>query len=307
MTAKLQGRRAGTLEVRKIVCEHIGEALTALDRARPSDASIHKARKAIKKARAAWRLLRPTLPKAAYREANDCLREAGRPLGVARDAKILVVALDRLLANAQGSATVTPLRTFRRTILKQGTQTKRAVRRAPAGLALSRHALRSAQQRIQGSAIGKHGWSSLGEGLRRVYRRGRRMYHKARSDRRTEHLHEWRKEAKYLHHQLTVFKPLWKGPIGKLSGEAADLADKLGDDHDLVILCARLHSTGARLRAGTQRKVVTLIEQERERLQDAAFMLGARIYEEKPADFYARFGGYWQEWCHPEKSPRQEF
>src|ERR1700691_4293974 len=103
MTAKLQGRRAGTLEVRKIVCEHIDEALTALARANPSDASIHKARKAIKKARALWRLLRRTLPKAAYRDASACLREAGRPLGAARDAKILVVAVDRLLAKAHGT------------------------------------------------------------------------------------------------------------------------------------------------------------------------------------------------------------
>lgn len=301
MTAKLQGRRAGTLEVRKIVCEHIDEALTALARANPSDASIHKARKAIKKARALWRLLRRTLPKAAYRDASACLREAGRPLGAARDAKILVVAVDRLLAKAHGTAVVTSLRTLRVTLLEHGAQVKRVIRRAPAGTALSRHALRSARQQIQSYAISKHGWSSLGKGLCRVYRCGRHAYRKARLEQRAQQLHEWRKQAKYLHHQLTVLKPLWKGPIGELSGEAADLADKLGDDHDLVVLCARVRGRDLRFRAGARRKVVTLIGHERERLQDAAFRLGARIYEEKPSDFYERFGGYWQEWRHPQK------
>jgi CHAD domain-containing protein len=301
MTAKLQGLRAGTLEVRNIVCEHIDEALTAVAGPNPSDASIHKARKAIKKARALWLLLRRTLPKAVYRDASACLREAGRPLGAARDAKILIVAVDRLAAQAHGTATVGSLRTLRVTLLEHGTQVKRAIRRAPAGITLSRHALSSARQQIQSCVIGKHGWSALGKGLCRVYRRGRRAYRTARLERRPEQLHEWRKQAKYLHHQLTVLKPLWKRPIGKLSDEAGELADKLGDDHDLVILCARVRASDLRFHAGARRKVVTLIRHERDRLQDAAFRLGARIYEEKPSDFYERFGGYWQEWRDPQK------
>lgn len=125
------------------------------------------------------------------------------------------------------------------------------------------------------------------------------MYHRARGERRMEDLHEWRKQAKYLHHQLTVLKPLWKGPIGKLSGEAANLADRLGDDHDLAVLRGQISGPQTAIAPDEQRRVVKLIEHERRRLQNAAFMLGARIYEEKTADFFARFGGYWQEWRHP--------
>jgi CHAD domain-containing protein len=301
MAAKLQGRKAGTLEARQIVCKHIDEALSALKGKRPSDISIHKARKAIKKARAVWRLLRQGLPEVTYRYTNSRLRDAGRPLGAARDAKILVVSVDKLLAKARGTNALGYLRAVRRTLLENGDEIQRVVRSEPSGLALSRQALRSARQRIRNYSIAKHGWSTLGKGLSRVYRSGRRMYHRARGERRVEDLHEWRKQAKYLHHQLTVLKPLWKGPIGKLSGEAASLADRLGDDHDLAVLRRQISGPQTAIAPDEQRTVVKLIENERRRLQNAAFMLGARIYEEKPADFFVRFGGYWQEWRHPKK------
>src|ERR1700726_4752620 len=102
MTAKLKGREAGTLGARRIVCTYIADALAALKGERSTDAAIYEARKAIKKARAAWRLLQPALADASFRHANARLPDAGQPLGAARDAKILVAALDALLQQAPG-------------------------------------------------------------------------------------------------------------------------------------------------------------------------------------------------------------
>src|SRR5215467_3047626 len=70
-----------------------------------SDTDIHAARKHIKRARAVLRLLRETLPAGAYRRQNKLLRDAARPLSVARDAKVLVEACAGLLqrsARARG-------------------------------------------------------------------------------------------------------------------------------------------------------------------------------------------------------------
>jgi len=298
MATKLQGRKAGTLEARQIVCKHIGEALRALKGDCPSDASIHAARKAIKKARAVWLLLRQGLPETTYRQTNSRLRDAGRPLGAVRDAKILVVAVDKLLAKARGATTAAHLRAIRCTLTESRNEIRRAVRTEPTGLALSRQALRSARRRIRSYSIAKHGWSTLGKGLSHVYRRGRRMYQKACSHRRVEDLHEWRKQATYLHHQLTVLKPVGKGPIGKLSAEVADLADRLGEDHDLAVLCMKISTPAAAIPAASKTKVIALIEQERKGLEDAAFILGARIYGETPAALFSRFGAYWREWRH---------
>ncbi len=302
MAARLQGRKAGTLEARQIVCNHIGEALRALKGSGPSDISIHTARKAIKKARAVWRLLRTDLPAAAYQQINNRLRDAGRPLGAARDAKILLLAIDSLRGSARDAVVASHLRTIRRTLAAQANEIKRAVQSKPAGVALSRRTLRRVRRRIRRYSLAKHGWSTLGKGLSRVYRRGRRLYQKARSGRRVQDLHEWRKQAKYLHHQLTVLKPLCKRRLAKTSAEAAELTDKLGDDHDLAILRTQICAPESGIPPAAQEQLASLIEQERTRLQDAAFILGASIYAEKPGEFSARLGGYWQQWRHSQNA-----
>jgi CHAD domain-containing protein len=297
VAAKLQGREAGTLEARRIVSREILKARTALGGKKPSDSAIHDARKSITKARAVWRLLRRALPAAAYRQANTRLRDAGRPLGAARDAKILVVALDKLFKGRSGLAGTSAIKEFRHGLVQNGSAIKHAVMLEPTGIMLSRRALRSTDQRVKDCSIDKHGWSVLGKGLRRTYARGRRSYHKALADRRVERLHEWRKQVKYLHHQFSTLKPLWRAPIGELASATGTLSKRLGDDHDLAVLCRRiLAQTGAFHSAAQQARLIAAIERERAYLQNAAFMLGARIYGEKPADFIARFGGYWHEW-----------
>jgi CHAD domain-containing protein len=244
-----------------------------------------------------WRLLRHALPAATYRHANARLRDAGRPLGAARDAKVLLVTLDRVLQ--AGAASASMVKAFRRALLQNGKAIKLGVMVEPTAIALSRQALRSTYQRIKDYSIQKRGWSVLGKGMRRVYGRGRRMYHRARSDRRAEHLHEWRKQAKYLHHQFAVLKPLWRGPIRKLASETGELSERLGDYHDLAVLRTQvLTHRRAFSSAAQQARIVAVIDRERADLQNIAFMLGARIYEEKPADFCTRFGGYWHEWRH---------
>jgi CHAD domain-containing protein len=297
VAAKLQGRAAGTLEARRIVCKEILKAQGALGGKRLTDSAIHGARKSIKRARAVWRLLRHAFPAATYRQANARLRDAGRPLGAARDAKILVVALDKVFKGRGGLAEASALKTLRHGLIQNGSAIKHAVMLEPAGITLSRRALRSTYQRIKDCPIGERGWSVLGKGLRRTYARGRRMYHKARADRHAEHLHEWRKQVKYLHHQFAALKPLWPGPIGELASATGELSERLGDDHDLFVLCTRiLAQSGAFDSAAQQGRMIAAIERERADLQNTAFMFAARIYEEKPADFIARFGGYWYEW-----------
>ena len=59
---------------------------------------VHRARKALKRARAALRLLREGLDAAAFRAENAALRDAGRSLAPLRDVKAVLGALDELRA-----------------------------------------------------------------------------------------------------------------------------------------------------------------------------------------------------------------
>ena len=302
MTAKLKSREAGTLQVRRIVCAQIAAALSALESKRVTDSAIHEARKSIKKARALWRLLQPALSAGSYQHVDTRLRDAGRPLGAARDAKILVSALDAVLKHASGGTAARSVSVFRRGLIQDQSAIRQAVVRGPSGIASSRRLLRRSRKYIESLSIGKHGWAVLGKGLQRVYAGGRRMYHRASADPRAQDLHEWRKQVQYLHHQLAILKPLWKGPIGELAAETADLSERLGEDHDLTVLRARMRAQHTLFASRAQRgRIAAAIIRQRTALQDKAFKLGARIYAEKPRDFSARFGGYWHGWRHPGK------
>jgi CHAD domain-containing protein len=139
----------------------------------------------------------------------------------------------------------------------------------------------------------------LGAGLKRTYVSGRSAFALAVATPTDENLHEWRKQTKYFWYQLQVFAPLGPGPVADMTEEAHQLADCLGDDHDLAVL----HERAAQARdlfptAAAQRALLQLIERCRAGLQSKALQLGRQLYAETPAVFTTRVGKYWHEWRH---------
>jgi hypothetical protein len=104
-----------------------------------------------------------------------------------------------------------------------------------------------------------------------------------------ENLHEWRKQSKYLWHQLQLLEPAWIGVDGDLGDRFHQLSTTLGEDHDLAVL-RQMISTG-----GPQ-TVVAPIDRRRAELQRAAFALGEQLYAEAPRDFVDRIERYWTAW-----------
>src|SRR4051794_33019488 len=86
--------------VRRIIGERVDRALEALKsidpsrrarrarRTTPAEA-VHTARRRLKEARAAVRLVRDALGRKTFDEANAVLRDAARPLSAVRDAQVL--------------------------------------------------------------------------------------------------------------------------------------------------------------------------------------------------------------------------
>src|SRR5688500_12390699 len=75
-------------------------ALVALDGEAPlHDGSVHKARKALKRARAMLRLMHGEIGDPAYRRSNLRLRDAARPLSRLRDAVVLLDVIAKLRAD----------------------------------------------------------------------------------------------------------------------------------------------------------------------------------------------------------------
>ena len=293
----LSPSEAGTQGVRRIARQRIARALDSLEGSRFSDRSIHAARKELKKARASLRLLRGSLADSTYKLENAVLRDAARPLSEVRDGKALIDALDKLMERYGAPARALPVDGLKRALRRHRTDARRGVLTRPDGLKPQRTALRKSRERATRWRIGRHGWSVIGPGFKRTYGKGRKALAAALSDCSTENLHEWRKQVKYLWHQLRILQPLCPGLVGELADQAHKLADYLGDDHDLAVLRERLNEYEKAFPGAAARSaLIALIDRARSELQEKAVVLGRRIYEEKPKAFAARFGKYWKVW-----------
>jgi CHAD domain-containing protein len=236
------------------------------------EANIHGARKQLKRARATLRLLRSAIGDEPYRRANIAARDAARPLSKARDQEVLSQALDGLIERFGPVASGVHVRQDARELTaKQVGDIKAALEKPMAS--------------ARAWQLDDAGWDCIEDGLRSTYWRARHALRRGRKGRATEDLHEWRKQTKYLWHQLQLLTSLAPGPIGELADDFHRLADYLGDEHDLAVL--RERASG---------KVTDLIDRRREELQDKAFALGERLYADKSKTFVHELQKQWTAW-----------
>ena len=257
-------------QCRDILVRQLGAAVQELAGNKPN---IHGARKQLKRARATLRLLRPAIGDEPYRRENIAARDAARPLSKARDEEVLSQARDGLVERFGAAASGVHVRS------------SNAHELTAKQLGAVEAALEKPLARVRAWQLDDAGWDCIEDGLRSTYRRARRALRRGRQDRATEDLHEWRKQTKYLWHQLQLLTPLAPGQIGELADDFHRLADYLGDEHDLAVLRER-----------TSGKITDLIDRRREELQDKAFALGERLYADKARTFAHSLERLWSEW-----------
>jgi CHAD domain-containing protein len=262
----------------ELLC-HVEDALKALRARAVTDERIHTARKHLKRARANLRLLRDAVGKEAYVRENAALRDAARPLSSVRDATVLIETLEALL---QKTSSVSR----RRLLLKARTALEKARSEARAELRLmnavthSTAALSAALHRMRDGRLENVAALVLSEAYERLYRKTRRAYEAARDDGTPETLHEWRKQVKYLEQSTRAWASGSTHRVKALLGSANALAHTLGEDHDLVVLEARLETLDAteRSRPAIARTIAT----RRRALQRNAFKRGRALFATKP-------------------------
>ena len=294
--AELHRSESAARSARHIARRQIAKAIEALESRSRSDEVVHDARKELKRARATLRLLRGAIGDRTYRRENEALRDAARPLSVIRDSKVLLDTLDNLIERFHASDELPPTEELRRVLRRQRVAVRRTALAGPRPFSESCTTLRAVLYRAGRWRTGDGGWKVLGAGLRRVYGKARKALAAAQADRTSAKLHEWRKQTKYLWHQLQLLEPLWPGMIGELADQARRLADYLGDDHDLSVLRDKVIEVGDSAGKTERRALIRLIDVRRTELRDKAMVLGRRIFEETPAEFATRFGQYWRDW-----------
>jgi CHAD domain-containing protein len=115
----------------------------------------------------------------------------------------------------------------------------------------------------------------------------------ASADPSAENVHQWRKRAKDLWYQLRIVHDAWPELLGETVDQAHDLADLLGDHHDLAILADDLRTRNDLDDRGAFEDA---IEKRQEELLEAARRIGRRLYAEKPKAFRRRIKRYWVAW-----------
>ncbi len=138
--------------------------------------------------------------------------------------------------------------------------------------------------------LGNDSWKLVEPGLLKSYADGREALAEVRDEPSSDGVHEWRKRAKDLWYQLRILNELWPGVLGETADAAHDLADRLGDHHDLAVLAADLETRDT----VEPEAIRTLINRRQGELLAGAVAVGERLYAEKPKAFGKRFKAYWK-------------
>ena len=251
------------------------------------DEAVHEARKLLKKARAGLRLVRDASSRRAFRRQNLGLRDAARSLSEVRDAKVLIAALDGLQGRL-GPRERRMMGRLRDRLVANQMRSRQRLLGHKDSLKPVLEALASARTRIKKQRLRDEGWSTLETGVRRVYRSGRDAFAAARERPTIVTLHEWRKQVKYLWHQLQILEPIRPRWLRSRGNQAHQLSDYLGEDHDLAMLRQRVRTASGGGPKAVVENISLRIDRKRAGLQDRAMQLGALIYEDPPRRFVKR-------------------
>lgn len=294
--------------LRRITVEQFDGAIAGFVSGRDVDGAVHEARKAMKRLRAVLRLVRGTLGDDVYRFENAYLRDTASLVGGARDAWVAVetvrglrgdfgeqldgstfAGLEEALVARYGDVRA---RVDDATVLDEVVYRLRSARARYAAWPLDEEAAAAYGRRPL-----RHEFGTVGEGLGRTYSRGQEAMAEASRAPGPESFHAWRKDAKYLRHQVEILAPLWPEVLGGHARALDRLGEALGDEHDLAVLLDLVREDPGLCPHPRERALlVALAQHRRSALQRDALLLGARLYAEPPRLFVRRLHAYWDAW-----------
>jgi CYTH domain-containing protein/CHAD domain-containing protein len=282
--------------VRRAIVGRLDKAVERLGGAGDADGdaladAIHGARKDLKKARAALRLVREGLGEKTFKRENRALRDAARTLSASRDAEVKLATLDALV---DGDEDAPPAATalWREALVADR---DRIVGGESHGTEEAVAAIEAVASRAPGWKLRADGWKLLSPGLDTAYREGREAFAALAGEPDFEAVHELRKRGKDLWYQLRLLRDAWQPVLEPAAEEIHDFTEKLGDHHDLAVLCVDLVGR-AEVDAVDRETLRVLIEARQASLLAEARAAGERVYAEKPKAFSRRIRAYWRAW-----------
>ncbi|HKZ18708.1 MAG TPA: CHAD domain-containing protein [Acidimicrobiia bacterium] len=296
--------------LRRISLEQFEASLDTLSSRSDLNSAIHELRKSNKRVRALLRMVRPVIGDKVYRAENGALARASRLVAPVRDGKVLLDAVTRLrgryshlLAPGVFGGVEDRLRSRHDRRMNRILDDPEVLAEVTAIIyrARSRYAAwpTDPSDPRYGARIIPNSFRSIGGGVGRTYEQGRKAMEGAYRTRDPGQFHAWRKQVKYLRHQMEILAPLWPEVIGGLAASLEHLGDVLGDDHDQTELIALVAALPELAPDPDERNLlIALSHQRRRELEGAARVMGGRIYAEAADQFSGRLKAYWSAWSY---------
>ena len=278
--------------LRRIITELTDHSIAQIDGTTGVDERVHEVRKALKKTRAALRLARAALPQ--FDRENARYRDAGRCLSSLRDASAMIETVDKLaseLTEAAGPGTPDALRDvlISQRDLAFDTDIDHAFAEVRQRLTHSRIATRSLE-------FDADGFTAIGAGLRRSYRRARKLHTSLQKGGDTEAFHTWRKRLKYHRYHVEILQGLWTEGSSPTPG-LHELTDYLGMANDVAVLLDNVDTFSEPIvDRSTDAKIRSSLVIVRDTARSSAVELGSELLSQTPSEMVRRTQERWNDW-----------
>jgi CYTH domain-containing protein/CHAD domain-containing protein len=298
---RLLGGEDAAVGMCRVIVARLEKAAERLREAGDRDAlaeAIHSARKDLKKARAALRLIREELGEKTFKRESHALRDAARLLSASRDAEVKLETLDGLIEGQDGDPPPAATALWREALAADRDRIVgdegEGDRREDVVAAIEAVVARAPQWKLR-----RQGWKLLAPGLDTAYRDGRDAFLALPTAPGVDEVHDLRKRGKDLWYQVRLLRDAWQPVLEATAEEIHDFTDLLGGHHDLAVLAEDL--AGREQIDPAQRETLgVLIEARQASLLTDALSAGERVYAEKPKAFDRRLRAYWCAWRQPD-------
>lgn len=278
--------------IRKIACEQLDNAISLLQTPDNASTSVHNARKAFKRTRALLRLAKPVLKQKVFKREDKRIAEIARSLSQARDAQVMFEAAAKLeLASggASGQALFAHLRSWlqaRQERMEEGLESGK--------LQTAVKELTESREDMARLPLDNVTLDALLESAQRTYAHGRDAMREALASEDDEICHDWRKLVQRHWRHVRLIQEAWPEEAKARMALAKELAETLGDHHDLCVLRDTVLANGALFARRETARLTALVSERQSELLRHAGNLGEQLYAEKPKALFRRIAVYWE-------------
>jgi CHAD domain-containing protein len=238
---------------------------------------VHGTRKRIKETRALLRLVREALGDEFVVE-NAWLRDAAHTLTGARDTEAMIETLEKLRERTDDGELRLDIGRAKRSVRARS-------RRLGPQSSTTAERLSAARAPLRAELPDR--FSTIGDGLERTYRAGRRASKRAQDSHSPADLHALRRRVKDHWYQVRLLRTVAADLLDAYAGAIERLSDLLGEHHDLTLLRDVLHRDRFS-------RLLDLIESRRDDRESKALHLVQLVFAEKPRAWRNLLRAYWR-------------